>query len=289
MPAGAEIRLLLFLLFLLFLLLPVTVTAATPGERARQIAGEVYFVNHFFAVDNISYGSKRKPMELINLPAGGKAQRYRLERHLNNVYDKGDIRALDLVIFRSGKLRSTGILVDIYRDRKRPLSFAIWLPALRKIRRHSEPDPADIWGGSIFTYGDIYLRRPEDENHTLLGKIRFPDCLGMLDPVPDGLEPSCEARGKEVYHLRSVNRSANWWYDCRAEYYRDGKLIKVIDKDWRSMELADPRAQYWRYWYGRDLRSGGEGLAWVKEGQVSWNDRVSRNLWSLATLRKLSR
>ena len=111
----------------------------------------------------------------------------------------------------------------------------------------------------------------------------------MLDPVPDGLEPSCEARGKEVYHLRSVNRSANWWYDCRAEYYRDGKLIKVIDKDWRSMELADPRAQYWRYWYGRDLRSGGEGLAWVKEGQVSWNDRVSRNLWSLATLRKLSR
>ncbi|WP_293645562.1 hypothetical protein [Thiolapillus sp.] len=66
MPAGAEIRL---LLFLLFLLLPVTVTAATPGERARQIAGEVYFVNHFFAVDNISYGSKRKPMELINLPA----------------------------------------------------------------------------------------------------------------------------------------------------------------------------------------------------------------------------
>ncbi|WP_293714835.1 hypothetical protein [Thiolapillus sp.] len=49
--------------------MPVTVTAATPGERARQIAGEVYFVNHFFAVDNISYGSKRKPMELINLPA----------------------------------------------------------------------------------------------------------------------------------------------------------------------------------------------------------------------------
>ncbi|WP_457666803.1 outer membrane lipoprotein-sorting protein [Thiolapillus sp.] len=295
MRAGADIR-------WLVLLLVAPVLAKTGDEQARHIAEEVYFVNHFFAVDNISYGSKRHPMQLINLPTEGKAQRYRLERHLNNVYDRGDIRARDLVIFRSGKLRSTGILVDIYKDRRRPLSFAIWLPVLRKIRRHAEPDPADIWGGSIFTYGDIYLRRPEDENHTLLGKIRFPGCLGLLDPAPDGLQPSCAPKGKEVFHLRSTNRNPNWWYDYRdqyidtesyadyrAEYYRDGKRIKIIDKDWRSMNLTDPRAQYWRYWYGKDLRSGAEGLAWIKDGQVSWNDRVSRNLWSLATLRKLSR
>ncbi|WP_456407194.1 outer membrane lipoprotein-sorting protein [Thiolapillus sp.] len=287
-----------------YLVLALSLMLGTAGgDEALDIARDIYFVNHFFAVDNVSYGDKRHPMQLLNLSAQGKASRYRLERHLNNAYDQGDIRARDLVIFRSGKLRSTGILVDIYKDDKRPLSFAIWLPALRKIRRHAEPEQADIWGGSVFTYGDIYLRRPEDESHSLLGKVAFPGCLGMLEPAPEALRPSCEMKGKEVFHLRSVPRAPHWWYDYRdqyidtetyadyrAEYYKEGKLIKVIDKDWRSMRLDDPRAQYWRYWYGKDLRSGSQGLAWVEERrQVSWNKKVNPKLWSLATLRRLSR
>jgi hypothetical protein len=277
----------------------VSANAETDGQR---IAENVYFVNHFFALDNISYGNKRHPMQLLNLTSGGKAQRYKLERHLNNVYEQGDVRARDLVIFRSGKLRSTGILVDIYKDDKRPLSFAIWLPALRKIRRYAEPDPADVWGGSIFTYGDIYLRKPEDERHQLLGKIRFADCLGMVEGVSGIPKPACGIKRRMVFQVRSFSRQDNGWYDYRdqyvdmetyadyrAEYYKDGKLVKVIDKDWRSMQLADPRAQYWRYWYGKDLRSGSEGLAWVNEGQVRWNNKVNKGLWSLATLRRLSR
>ena len=285
-----------------FALLSSSIGAENLQPSAGQIAEHVYFVNHFFAVNNVSYGGKRHPMRLINLPAGGTPQNYKLERHLNNNYDQGDVRARDLVIFRSGKLRSTGILVDIYRDDERPLGFSVWLPALRKIRRHAEPDPADTWGGSVFTYGDVYLRKPEDERHTLLGKVAFPSCLHMLEPALEALQPSCDMKGKAVFLLRSVHRIPNWWYDhrdqyidtqtyadYRAEYYKEGRLIKVIDKDWRSMQLDDPRAQYWRYWYGKDLRSGSEGLAWVNEGQVRWNQKVNKGLWSLATLRRLSR
>lgn len=271
--------------------------------EAREIAENVWFVNHFFAVRNISYGSRRNPFHVANLPPRGKVKRYTLERHLNNDYDEGDVRARDLVIFRSGKLRGTGILVDIPKDAKRPMSFAIWLPALRKVRRHAEPDQADAWGGSLFTYGDIYLRRPEDEYHELLGTERFDGCLGLPGKPLQGLpEPSCEAEGRPVWRLRSTTRFANWWYDYRevlvdkrtyadyrSIYFKNGEPIKIIDKDWRSMGLADPRGQYWLYWYGRDLRSGLEGVAWVTREQVVWNREVDPGLWSLGTLRRLSR
>ncbi|WP_456448955.1 outer membrane lipoprotein-sorting protein [Thiolapillus sp.] len=283
-------------------LLPLKAVLAD-DPQARDIARDVYFVNHFFAVDNISYGSKRHPMQLFNQPSRGKGRGHKLERHLNNRYDKGDIKARDLVIFRSGQLRSTGILVDIYKDAGRPLSFAIWLPALRKIRRHSEPDQADIWGGSVFTYGDIYLRKPSDERHELLGRVEFSQCLGSLDDsrlqAPD---PWCGIKGKEVLKLRSYPRKSGWWYDWRdqyidpeshadyrSEYFKDGRKIKIIDKAWKSMGLADPRGQYWRYWYGINLRTGARGMAWVAEDQVRWNQKVKNSLWSLATLRKLSR
>ena len=273
------------------------------ADEAEEIARDIYFVNHFFAVNNISYGDKQHPLQLLNWPAGGKARLVKLERHLNNRYDKGDIRARDLVIFRSGSLRSTGILVDIYKDGDRPLSFAVWLPALRKIRRHAEPDQADTWGGSVFTYGDIYLRKPSDERHELLGEVEFNDCLGSIeDKALSTPAPWCGVRGRRLLKLRSYPRRAGWWYDWRdqyvdplsradyrSEYFKDGRKIKVIDKAWSSMGLADPRGQYWRYWYGEDLRTGARGLAWISAEHVAWNRDVRDSLWSLATLRRLSR
>ncbi len=286
-------------LLLILLLIPGLAWA----EQAEEIARDIYFVNHFFAVNNISYGNKQHPLQLLNQPAGGKTRLVRLERHLNNRYDKGDIRARDLVIFRSGSLRGTGILVDIYKDPKRPLSFAVWLPALRKIRRHAEPDQADTWGGSVFTYGDIYLRKPSDERHELLGEVEFKDCLGSIENTALSTPaPWCGIRGRRLLKLRSYPRRAGWWYDWRdqyldpvshadyrSEYFKDGRKIKIIDKAWKSMELSDPRGQYWLYWYGEDLRTGSRGLAWISGEHVAWNHDVKDNLWSLATLRRLSR
>lgn len=290
---------------LLAVLLPalLSAVAAAEGDEARRIARNVWFVNHFMAVENVSYGSRRDPFHVANLQEKGKAKVYALERHLNNAWKEGGLRARDLVIFRSGKLRGTGILVDIPRDTKRPLGFSIWLPALRKVRRHTEPDQGDAWGGSLFTYGDIYLRRPEDERHELLGEETFEGCLGMVERELKGAPPaSCVPRGRPVWRLRSHTRFENWWYDYRetlvdretfadyrSVYYKDGKPVKVIDKDWRSMGLEDARGQYWLYWYGKDPRDGREGLAWAGREQIRWNREVNPKLWSLVTLRRLSR
>ena len=287
----------------LLLLLFSQFAMAEEPDQAQQIANNIYFVNHFFAVDNISYGDKQQPMNLLNISKTGKIQHYLMERHLNNKYDQGEIKARDLAIFRSGRLRSTGILVDIYKDAVRPLGFSIWLPALRKIRRHAEPDQADIWGGSIFTYGDIYLRKATDERHELLGETVFEDCLGTL-LATKGTPPAawCEIKGKTLIKIRSYPKKSHWWYDYRdqyvdplsfadyrSNYYKDGNKIKVIDKAWKSMNLADVRGQYWLYWYGEDLRTGAKGMAWAAADKIKWNQKVRRKFWSLATLRKLSR
>ena len=277
---------------------------------AAAIARLVYFVNHFYGVRNIRFGDRRHPMVLVNQAAGSAPKVMTLERRLNNDYHDGVTRARDLAIFRSGKLRGTGILVQDYVDPGRSLSFSIWLPALRKVRRYMEPNQADAWGGSDFTYGDIYLRRPDDETHEILDQTSFPDCLRVLE-IPQEQrnrytrvlpKASCEARGRPVYRLRSRPRAHDWWYDqrivwvdretfadYRSEYYKDGKRIKILDKDWRSMGLPDPRAQYWLYWYAIDLRTGHQGMAFVPEGGVGWNEKVKPRLWSEATLRKIKR
>lgn len=249
-------------------------------------------------------------MVLIDHDGKGGYRMMRLVRHLNNDYHDGIVRARDLAIFRSGKLRGTGILVTDYVDSSRQLSFSVWLPALRKIRRHAEPDQRDSWGGSLFTYGDIYLRHPDDERHEMLEAAPFPECLQPM-ALPETLrnryireppQPRCDLKGRPMLRLKSSTRFADWWYDYRiiwvdpqsfadyrSEYFKNGEKIKIIDKDWRTMKLEDPRAQYWLFWSGRHLLDGREAMAFIPEGDVYWNENVDPRLWSESTLRRIKR
>ncbi len=300
---------------LLYLVLPPLLCSAAgspsppPGD-ALDVARQVYLVNHLFTVRNARFGDRKHPMALIDRNPGGKVHIMTMVRHLNNDYHDGTVQARDLAIFTSGKLKGTGILVTVYRDPARSMSFSVWLPALRKIRRHAEPDQADSWGGSLFTFGDIYLRRPTDETHELLDEAPFPGCLRpmQLDKKQRNRytrtlpPPRCDLKGRRMLRLKSTTRFANWWYDYRivwvdpvsfadyrSEYFKNGKMIKVIDKDWRGMGLEDPRAQYWTFWSGRHLADGREGMAFTPEGHVYWNEKVKPRLWTEATLRKIKR
>ncbi len=291
---------------------PAGWVASDGGEdpKALALARQVYFVNHFSALDNVRFGDRRHPVVLVDSSGERGLRVTTMVRHLNNHMHRKGIAARDLVIFTSGKLRGTGILVTEPADPGRPLSFSIWLPALRKIRRHSQPDQGDSWGGSLFTYGDIYLRKPEDEHHELLPPRSFPGCLEPMK-IPAAAhnrflrelpQRRCDLKGKRMTRLKSTTRFANWWYDYRivwidpvshadyrSVYYKDGKAIKVIDKDWRGMGLKDPRAQYWRFWSGRQLVDGRQGMAFVPEERVFWNEKVKPRLWSEATLRRIKR
>jgi hypothetical protein len=285
--------------------------SATPS--ADEIADQVYFVNHFYALKNFSIIQEGNTITvLINRSGGGKPTTITVERRLNNDYDDGVTQAKDLAIFKSGKLRGTGLLITDFVDDSKSQTNAIWLPALRKIRRFAEPAHDDAWGGTQFTYGDVTLRKPLHETHELLGTETFNDCLGAMElsegdknrymqDLPAG--GACDHKGKEVYKLKSTTKFTNWWYDhrisyvdtknfadYRTEYVKDGTVIKVIDRDWGKLEgVSEPRALFWKYWYGKDQATGNETWAVIPESVVRYNEDLESSLWTEKTLRRIKR
>jgi hypothetical protein len=199
------------------------------------------------------------------------------------------------------------LIVD-YVDDDKSQSYSIWLPALRKIRRFAQPAHDDAWGGSDFTFGDVTLRKPMHETHELLGTETFDACLGAMPDVDSRYleeipQASCDHKGKEVYKLKSTTKFENWWYDdrisyvdtetfadYRTEYFKDGVLVKVIDRDWASMGMEDPRAQSWKYWYGKTLKTGHETWAVIpQEVVVVDSDERDEDFWTERTLRRIRR
>ncbi|BAN68153.1 outer membrane lipoprotein-sorting protein [endosymbiont of unidentified scaly snail isolate Monju] len=280
---------------------------------ADQIIEQTYFVNHFYAFKNYAIVKKgRKITVLLNKVKGKKPTATSLERYLNNEYNDGVIKARDMAIFRSGKLKGTGMLVTDYVDDNKSQSYMIWLPALRKIRRFAQPAHDDAWGGSDFTFGDVVLRKPFHETHELLGKETFGDCLGFMK-IADNEQTrytrnvpkqgSCSPKGKEVYKVKSTTKFKNWWYDYRisyidtrtfadyrTEYFKDGNKIKVIDRDWVPLGKGDdPRAVGWGYWYGTTLATGHETWAVIPSEVNQVNAKYKKDWWSEKTLRKLKR
>lgn len=281
---------------------------------AEEVARQVYYANHFYAFKNFLIRRHGGVMTvIINRSPDGSVTTNTVERYLNNDYDDGVTKARDLAVFRSGNLKGTGMLVTDYMDDGRSQSYSIWLPELRKIRRFAEPSHADSWGGTVFTFGDVTLRKPFHETHEIVEKTRMPDCLGAIKDLAGqnfkyaGLLPAatCRHKGKEVYVLKSTPRSAVEQYDYRLSYvdtasfadyrtvyYRGGTVVKVIDRDWGLVKepgTDDPRALFWKYWYGLDLTTGNETWAVVPEEVIRFNEDLDSTLWSEATLERLKR
>ena len=278
----------------------------------EQIIEQVYYVNHFYSMKNYAIVKDGKEITvLVNKVKDAKPTTVTLERFLNNEYEDGVVKARDLAIFRSGKLKGTGMLITDYVDDAKPQSYMIWLPALRKIRRFAQPAHDDSWGGTDFTFGDVSLRKPMHETHELLGKETFNDCLGAVE-VPENQrsrytknlpEAYCGAKGREVYKVKSTTKFENWWYDhrisyvdtetfadYRTDYFKDGEKIKVIDRNWQPVDgIDDPRAQRWGYWYGTTLDTGHETWAVIPDQATRTNGDFEESLWSEQTLRKIKR
>ncbi|MBT8450013.1 MAG: outer membrane lipoprotein-sorting protein [Gammaproteobacteria bacterium] len=280
---------------------------------ADQVADQVYFVNHFYSLKNYAITKVKKDITvLVSKSKGKKPTTNTLERFLNNDYSDGVVKAKDLAIFRSGKLKGTGMLITDFVDDNKSQSYSIWLPALRKIRRFAQPAHDDAWGGTDFTFGDVVLRKPQNETHELQGKDTFKGCLGAME-IPANQQSrytkklpaggACDHDGKEVYKLKSTTKFENWWYDYRisyvdsktfadyrTEYFKGGNQIKVIDRDWKPIEgQSDPRSVAWSYWYGKTLATEHETWAVIPQSVVVANGDFDAKLWTEKTLRKIKR
>jgi hypothetical protein len=285
-------------------------TPYNSNPNAHQLAEQVYFVNHFYSFDNYGIGKKGKDITaLILRDKDSNPLTITLERYLNN-NTKGNINAQDLAIFRSGKLKGTGMLITDFTDEGKSQSYEVFIPSIRKVRRFAQPAKDDAWGGSDFTFGDVTLRKPKDETHELLANTTFNGCLGVMDLPKNqrnkwtknaNIQADCSVDGKEVYQLKSTNTTPNWWYDYRisfvdtksfvdyrTDYYKNGEKIKTIDRSWVSANIDDKRGNYWGYWYGKTYATGHETLAFIPKSVTKVNHIYkNKKLWSTKTLRRI--
>jgi hypothetical protein len=269
----------------------------------------------FFAFKNYSVEKERRTITVIVKKAEGeKPLTETVERYLNNDYaDDPAIISKDLAIFRSGKNKGMGMLITDFSEAGKSQEYLAWLPALRKIRRFAQPAQDDAWGGTAFTFGDVTLRKPSDETHELLGVESFDMTIKTLDIPADqqtsttkDLPSASDAyKGKEVYKVKSTTKFDSWWYDYRisyvdtktfadyyCEYFKDGKPVKVLYKDWPSDFPAeagiekpnDPRALRWGFWYAKELNSGYESLAYMPIEITRYNTDLPSSLWTKRTL-----
>jgi hypothetical protein len=290
-------------------------------KNGKDIMNNVYFVNHFFAFKNYSIQKQKRTITVIvKRSEGKKPLTETVERYLNNDYNNGKINSKDLAIFRSGKMKGTGMLITDYKDDAKSQEYLLWLPALRKIRRFAQPAHDDSWGGTDFTFGDVTLRKPKHETHELMATETFGKTINSMIIAKDKQTrttknlpaPTDEFKNREVYKVKSTTKFSNWWYDYRityvdtktfadyrTEYYKNKEQIKFLDKNWQKFEgQTDPRAQRWYSWYGKNLKTNHDSMAFIPKKVTSFNDDkfkvggkkyTPERLWSKKTLTKIKR
>lgn len=303
----------------------ITVDLPYPSGKlsnANEIMKNVYFVNHFFAFKNYAIiKAGRKITKVIKKSKGKKPLTMTVERFLNNDYtSNSNIKSKDLAIFRSGKLRGMGMLVTDYDNDAKSQEYLVWLPALRKVRRFAQPAHDEAWGGTDFTFGDVTLRKPKHEKHKLLGVQKFDRKVESM-VIPKSQQTSKTRKlpkgtnkyaNRQVYKVKSTTKFSGWWYDYRityidtktfgdyyTEYFKNGKKIKVLHKNWpKATGSKDPRALRWYTWYAKDLRNGHETLAFTPQRlartnlnrlKVGKKNYKPSTLWRESTLRKIKR
>jgi hypothetical protein len=227
------------------------------------------------------------------------------DTYVNNSPDDPAIKSQQMAILTSGKTKGTGVLLTRFTDPQKGATIAMWLPALRKIRRINEPSHEDVWFGTNLTYGELVLRTPEDEVHELLGEGKLEGCLEVM--LLERWEksrytlrlpgPQCAHIGKAIYRLKSTTKFKNWWYDYhiseidqrnyavyRTVYFKDGKKIKSVSVDWQSLDQPDPRIIYPRFIYAVSHDDGKESMVFVPRNTISLNIELDDDFWSEETL-----
>ena len=279
---------------------------------AEEIATQVYFVDHFYSFENITMGYRSANDMLLLSYSDNDLKEIKSERMITHQPQNAMLKTQDLVIFKSGKLRGTGILVDDFQAGQ-SMQVRMWLPALRKIRRFSEPDQDDVWGGSQLSYGDLYLRRPEHETHQFVTPETAPDCLDDIryfkvwaaDYQDYSFANWCAVELQSSLFIKSTPVSDSPHYDYRirminplsfaeyqVKYFKNGSLVKRLQKNWHASGENDRRALIWNFWtvlvFNQD-KLVSQSVALLNDADYQWNQSLPPDLWSEASLRKIRR
>lgn len=304
----------------------VDIAYPTTTPSPAGIIAQTWYVNHFRAVRNYAIRKQGEAIPyLVYRNNEGKYRFRTLERFLrNDFHSDSNLLSQDIAIFRyPAAVNGTAFLISDFLDAQRSQELIVWLPALRKPRRFTQPNHDDAYAGTDWNFDDVSLRRPEHETHELLREEPFSQALeggGQLHvlDVPDAQRPNFIGYPPQAHHdfaarpcyvVKSTTTFKDYWYDYRiswidketfADYrtlsYKDGKLLKIIDRDWRPMrnhlesaDVADPRALYWVMWYGKTLTTGHESMAVIPPTTSAWNADLPADTWSIGHLERTER
>jgi hypothetical protein len=281
-----------------------------------EIAEQVFAVTHGRLVRNATSQRRGRDVAMVVKlgPQEGRAARRpsisTFEAYSNGQPRNPDIDSMQMTVIRSGPARGTGVLYIGYTNRSRASQLVIWLPSLHKARRITEPAHEDTWFGTNLTYGELVLRRPEDESHERLEDGTMQGCLPAMELKPEEVTPitrrlpgsQCGHRGKAVYRLRSTTRFKNWWYDYhvseidketfavyRTVYYKNDKKVKTVVMDWQSLGRKDPRIVYPRYIYALSHSDGTESMVFVPRSTLRLDQDLPDSFWSESTLKRFAK
>ena len=289
----------------------VAVAAADNPVDANNLARKVYAASHNEGLKNaICRRNGRSAAMLVNrvptaMRAGRKPLVQTFDIFINNQPSDAEIDTVQMAILTSGKAKGTGVLVTRYTDPARSAILSMWLPALRKMRQINEPSHDDVWFGTNLTYGELVLRKPEDETHEYLGEDHLQGCLGTMAFEDDEKNrfteqlpgEQCEHKGKDVYLLKSTTKFANWWYDYhiseidkesfalyRTVYYKGDEKVKSIFIDWQSLDRPDPRITYPRFIYAVMHTDGKDSMVFVPRSTIELDVDLPDGFWTEKTM-----
>ena len=281
------------------------------NKNADDIAKQIHFVNHQLYLKNqILKKKKRDTILIVRRAPGKKPYVLQAERYLNNDYTDGITKSKDMVIFVSGKMKGTGVLVTEYLDDERSLEMLLWLPALRKVRRMAEPSKNMGYSEADVAFmEESKLRRISDDNYVLMGTKSMTFNPGMMklekkdkNRLTKFLPTEAEPVQADIYLLKATPKE-NAWYDYRIDYvdrqhftvyrtnyYKDDKAVKTIDRHWIKVEgIDDPRAYMWTYWYAIDPETKFETVNYIPAKIIESNQEIRASFWSPRTLQKLKK
>ena len=303
----------ILLLLAISIMLWATVDRTLPYPKkidAKEIAKQVYFVNHQLYLNNQILKSTRKNSILIvRKEKNKKPMLLRAERYLNNDYSDGITKSKDMVIFLSGSLKGTGVLAREFVDGSKSLEIRMWFPALRKVRRMAEPSKNMGYSAADVAFlEEAKLRRLNEDVYELINKttltFNFKEMkinTSDLNRFSKLLPQNQKSLKAEVYIVKATPKEDAWYdyridyVDCehfttyRTKFYVDGKIVKIIDRQWEKIAmLKEKRAYMWRYWYSVNPETGFETVNYIPKAIIKNNAKSYKaSFWSERTLKKI--
>ena len=266
----------------LIILLPIMLN----GYTLNDIILKNYSWNHFQTFNNYAMQKSDDNMPVLMHKIGNKISRLYFEQYQINTEKEKHI-----FVYHSGRYKNIKILIEL--DNK-DTEVNIWLPQLRKTRRFYTFKKTDSWNGSNFTYGDILLIHPNDENHEIIGIETINTNLAVLKKFK--IKDHWESKNKSIIKIKSTPKrdilnydyrisyiDIEYFFDYNVTYFKNNIPIKLVEKAWYEKKGG---VSLLGYWYAKNLISNTESLIYIPKSSSFYNVNLSKDFFSKHKLNK---